>query len=173
VTHFKNTLYLTKELRIKLKKPSGLLIKDADVESLVKIIEDEKPKKLVSVGDVTSGTLKKLGITANMYVIDNKVARKRIKPIDVSAKKVYKVKNQAGTLSEEAQKTIAEAMNHDSTKIIADIDFIKGRYGVFVTKINGVGQDPNTYWLWYSWNSTTTSWEYGSVASDIINMYIG
>jgi hypothetical protein len=54
----------------------------------------------------------------------------------------------------------------NATRIIADIDFTKGQYGVFVTKINGVGQDPNTYWLWYSWNSTTTSWEYGSVASD-------
>ncbi|MBS7615247.1 hypothetical protein KEJ18_05925 [Candidatus Bathyarchaeota archaeon] len=54
----------------------------------------------------------------------------------------------------------------NATKMVADVDYITGEYGAFVTSINRVGGDPNTYWLWYTWNSTSLNWDFGPVASD-------
>ena len=45
----------------------------------------------------------------------------KIKPILAPAKKVYRVKNPPGTLTEESFKAVSEAMkNEESTKIIVD-----------------------------------------------------
>ncbi len=60
--------------------------------------------------------------------------------------------------------TGADLLN--ATRIISEVDYTKGAYGAFVTNINAVGGDPNTYWLWYTWNSTSSSWSYGPVACD-------
>lgn len=108
-------------MRSKLKKPLGMLIKDSNIEGLLKIIGDEKPEKLISVGDVTSSRLLKIGVTPDIMVVDNKIARKEIQPIDASAERVYKVRNPAGTLTDEAWRTMTEIMKNDEvTKIIVD-----------------------------------------------------
>ncbi|MEM2889180.1 MAG: hypothetical protein QXR42_06855 [Candidatus Bathyarchaeia archaeon] len=54
----------------------------------------------------------------------------------------------------------------NATRIVANVDYITGEYGAFVTSINHVGGDPNTYWIWYTWNSTSLNWDFGLVASD-------
>ena len=55
----------------------------------------------------------------------------------------------------------------NATQIVAEVDYTSGgKFGAFVNRINGVGQDPNTYWLWYTWNSTSSKWDPGLVASD-------
>jgi len=54
----------------------------------------------------------------------------------------------------------------NATRIVSEVEYTRGVYGAFVTRINGVGGDPNTYWLWYVWNSTSSSWDVGMVASD-------
>jgi len=108
-------------LRSKLKKPLGTLIRESNVDDLLKIIGDEKPKKLISVGDATSRRLLKIRVTPDIIVIDNKIARTEIRPIDIPAERVYKVKNPAGTLTDEAWRTMAEVMESDKvTKIIVD-----------------------------------------------------
>ena len=52
------------------------------------------------------------------------------------------------------------------TEIVAEVDYIIGEYGAFVTHINGVGGETNKYWIWYIWNSTENSWSWGPVACD-------
>jgi len=54
----------------------------------------------------------------------------------------------------------------NATRIVSEVNYTRGTYGAFVTHINFVGGDPNTYWLWYSWNSTSSNWDFGPVACD-------
>lgn len=116
-----DSLYLTKELMEKLKAPLGILLKGNYKSTLYEMIENEKPEKLISVGDFTSNRIQEYGITPNMIVVDNKTERKEMKPVSFPAKKVYDVKNPAGTLSREARKTMTEAMKNDGyTRINVD-----------------------------------------------------
>jgi len=61
----------------------------------------------------------------------------------------------------------------NATRTVAEVDYTRGQYGAFVTRINGMGQDPKTYWLWYTWNSTTSIWDFGPVASDMYTLHEG
>jgi len=59
----------------------------------------------------------------------------------------------------------------NATQAIAEVEYTIGTYGVFVTKINGVGGESNAYWLWYFWNGT--GWEWGPVACDAYTLRNG
>ncbi|MBS7635154.1 hypothetical protein KEJ34_06675 [Candidatus Bathyarchaeota archaeon] len=54
----------------------------------------------------------------------------------------------------------------NSTMKVAMVEYIIGEYGVFVTKINGVGGDPNRFWLWYYLDPDKEEWILGPVACD-------
>lgn len=53
-----------------------------------------------------------------------------------------------------------------ASQIVASVDYSTSDLGAFVNKINGVGGDPGTYWLWYFWDSEKGSWEFGPVGCD-------
>jgi hypothetical protein len=55
----------------------------------------------------------------------------------------------------------------NATRIVAEVGYTLGQWGAFVTHINDVGGDPNTFWVYYAWNSTSTSWDYGLVPADL------
>ncbi|MBS7606307.1 DUF4430 domain-containing protein [Candidatus Bathyarchaeota archaeon] len=59
-----------------------------------------------------------------------------------------------------------ESTLFEAIRRVAKVEYITGQYGVFVTHINGVGGDPNRYWIWYLWNPTTKEWTWGPVACD-------
>lgn len=65
----------------------------------------------------------------------------------------------------------ADVLN--ATRIVAEVNYIRGQYGAFVTHIRGVGGDPNTYWLWYVWNSTSARWDFGPIACDAYVLHEG
>ncbi|KYH40133.1 MAG: hypothetical protein AYL31_007420 [Candidatus Bathyarchaeota archaeon B26-1] len=54
----------------------------------------------------------------------------------------------------------------DATRIIAELNYTKYSFGIFITSINGVGGDLGYYWVWYTWNSTSGEWEFGPVGCD-------
>jgi len=53
-----------------------------------------------------------------------------------------------------------------ATQIVASVEYSTSEYGAFVNKINGVGEDPDTYWLWSYWDPDKRSWEFGPVGAD-------
>ena len=53
-----------------------------------------------------------------------------------------------------------------ATQIAASVDYSTSDFGAFANKINGVGGDPGTYWLWYFWDPDKGSWEFGPVGCD-------
>lgn len=115
---------LTPTLRKKLKSPLGLLIQGSFRETmrrLKKIIENDKPSTLISVGDVVSSNMIKHGIPPRVLIVDNKVMRKRIAPIQVRVNRTLHLKNPAGTLAEEAWTVMREALRKKrQTRVVVD-----------------------------------------------------
>jgi len=115
---------LTPELRIKLKKPLGTLIRGSFAETMKTfkdIIEDEKPAAIISVGDTVSRNLEENHVIPKVSIVDNRVMRRSAKPIALKTEKTVTVKNPQGTITEEAHKAIQEAMKSDyRVKIVVD-----------------------------------------------------
>jgi len=88
---------------------------------LKQIIKEEKPSKIISVGDIVSKNMTEHHIPIHTIIVDNKVAREIIKPIKVKAEKTLHVKNPAGTLTPETWTTIQEALKQDQpTQVLVD-----------------------------------------------------
>ena len=53
-----------------------------------------------------------------------------------------------------------------ATKMVASVDYSVSELGAFVNKINGVGEDPNCFWLWNYLDPETGGWVFGPVGCD-------
>jgi len=115
---------LTPELRKKLKKPIGTLIRGSFNETMKKLkdlVKKENPPMIISVGDSVSKNLTKNNMPLKLSIVDNKVMRKRIQPIALKADETLYVKNPPATLTEEALATIQEALEQNRrVKIVVD-----------------------------------------------------
>src|SRR4030042_5846609 len=115
---------LTPELRIKLKQPLGILIKGSFVETMRRLKalgEKEKPPSIVAVGDTVSRNLTENGFAPKLTIVDNKCMRKNTKPPRLATDQAFYVKNPQGTITDEAEETIARALQgKQSVKIIVD-----------------------------------------------------
>ncbi len=115
---------LTPELRKKLKKPIGTLLRGSFNETMKKLkdlVEKENPPMIVSVGDSVSKNLTENDMFPKLSIVDNRVMRKRIQPIALTADKTLYVKNPPGTITDEALATIQEALEHNRrVKVVVD-----------------------------------------------------
>jgi len=85
------------------------------------MVEQDKPAKLVSVGDQTTQDLADHSLPPDILIVDNKIMRQKIPPISATAELVVKVKNPAGTITEEAWLAVEKAArNPERTKIIVE-----------------------------------------------------
>lgn len=101
-------LILPKRLRKKLKKPFGRLYTSPEDAS---IPEDAF---IISVGDVTTHNLLKIGLKPNLAIIDNLIQRKTSKYKIRYDAKILKCENPPGTITDELWTSITEAIK--STK---------------------------------------------------------
>jgi uncharacterized protein (UPF0218 family) len=115
---------LTPELRIKLKKPIGTLIRGSFAETMTilkDITEKESPILIISVGDTVSKNLTKNHIFPRLSIVDNRVMRRNVQPIPFATEKTIRVKNPPGTITEEAIEAIQEALKSNCrVKIVVD-----------------------------------------------------
>lgn len=115
---------LTPELRRKLKKPLGTLIRGSFNETMKKfkdIVQEEKPTSIISVGDTVSKNLDKNKIFPLLSIIDNKVMRKNVQPTQLAVEKSVYVKNPQGTITDEAIAAVQEVFNENHrAKIVVD-----------------------------------------------------
>ena len=115
---------LTPNLRKELKSPLGLLIPGSFEETttaLKRLIEKEKPVKIISVGDVVSETMIKNCVYPHVLVVDNKVLREPVKPFEVEVDRTLYVKNPPGMLEEDAWAVMREALKLEGlTKVLVD-----------------------------------------------------
>lgn len=104
---------LTSELRRKLKEPIGTLIRGSFKETMKRfrnVVEKENPPSIISVGDTVSKNLMKTHIFPQLSIVDNKVMRRRINPVQLVAEETIYTRNPPGTITEEACKKIHEAL---------------------------------------------------------------
>lgn len=115
---------LPQEMQGQLKKPWGTLIRGSFTETtnkLKEILREEKPPKLVSVGDRVSKNLIENEVFPNLLIIDNKVMRTALKLVFLPSDKEVHVKNPQGTITEEALNAVHEAFKADCrVKIVVD-----------------------------------------------------
>ena len=85
------------------------------------MVDEEKPTKIVSVGDQVSQDLASHSLTPDILIVDNRIMRREINPISVSAPVVVNIKNQAGTITDEAWIALEQAAENSSrVKIVVD-----------------------------------------------------
>lgn len=115
---------LTANLRRELKSPLGLLIKgslETTTRTLRRLVEKERPEKIISVGDIVSGTMIKGGIYPQISVVDNRVSREPVEPFRMEVDRTLHVKNPPGVLTEEAWDVMKKALRLDGvTRVLVD-----------------------------------------------------
>ncbi|MEM2117658.1 MAG: DUF359 domain-containing protein [Candidatus Bathyarchaeia archaeon] len=115
---------LTPELRIRLKKPLGTLIRGSFAETMKKfkeMVDKEKPACIISVGDTVSRNLVENRILPQLSIVDNRVMRRTAQPLPPTEHKIVNVRNPPGTITEEAFVTIQDALKTTwKTKIVVD-----------------------------------------------------
>jgi len=91
------------------------------MKELTEIIRKDKPKCIISVGDVVSQNMLKQGIQTQIVIIDNKVMRENTQPLETAITRKISVKNPAGTLTPETWLVIEQALRQKQpTQIIVE-----------------------------------------------------
>jgi len=80
------------------------------MKELTELILREKPKCIISVGDVVSQNVLKHGIHAQIIIVDHRVMRENSVQIKTAIYKKINVKNTAGTLTPETWRVIEQAL---------------------------------------------------------------
>lgn len=104
---------LTPELRLKLKRPLGALIRGSFAETIQEFrsfLEKEKPTRIISVGDTVSKTLINNSIIPDLTILDNKTMRRRAKPVSFMTEKSIEVTNPPATITSEAISAIQNSL---------------------------------------------------------------
>jgi len=109
---------LTASLRKELKKPLGLLIRgppDQTIKKLKLVIEEKKPKLVISVGDEVSRNMTLGGLRPDIIVLDGKIMRKPVTLLEAHTDRTIKLRNPAGTLTEDAETKVKDALSSRSS----------------------------------------------------------
>lgn len=107
-----------------MKNPIGLLIKGSfryTTERLEELVAKRKPRKLIAVGDKVSANIFGKGIALDVAIVDNRVMRKPIAPVELEAWKTYNLTNPAGTIADEAWEILKQAVGQKArAKILVE-----------------------------------------------------
>jgi uncharacterized protein (UPF0218 family) len=104
---------ITSELRAKLKKPFGVLVRGSFSETVNKLkamVAAEQPPLIISVGDTVSRNLHGCGMSPQLSITDCRVMRKSVEPASFEGKKTVCVKNPQGAITEEAILAVRKAL---------------------------------------------------------------
>lgn len=100
------------EVRTRLKHPLGRLIvgpPEKTIKALREVVEQERPTRLLTVGDVVASNILGGGMKVDFLVVDAKSKREPVKPLPLDGFEVVKVKNPAGVITREAYEAVRDA----------------------------------------------------------------
>jgi len=121
---FEEEIIFDEEAKEKVRKPLGRLFvgkSPETTERLAEYIRERKPTMLIVVGDFSAKELGRIGIHADIYVVDGRVERKPSERFtDESAFRVF-TKNPAGTISADAANALKEAI-HSGKRTVVYVD---------------------------------------------------
>ena len=84
------------------------------------LVQQTKPLKVTTVGDIVSRETLATGIQVNLRILDQMTLRKRIGPIEIKAERTYRVSNPAGVITKEAWDIIKEALQDREAVIFVE-----------------------------------------------------
>lgn len=115
---------ITPVLRTKFKEPFGTLIQgsfDKTMSKMKELVNEERPLRTISVGDVVSRNLHEHNINPQLTIIDTKFLRNQNMPEKISVEKTVHVNNPKGTITKEAIFAIKEALEkNEHTHIVVE-----------------------------------------------------
>jgi len=117
-------LKLRPDQRALLKEPMGVLIPgsgDPVWKGVKNLISELKPKLIVAVGDETSKLFADRDLSADVYIVDGNVMRKKIKALKIQAPKRFELQNPAGFISSKAWDVISQSLSIGGGVVI-DVD---------------------------------------------------
>jgi len=117
------TYVLPERLRTTLRRPLGELVQGLDIDLgqlLRKIILQEKPTKLILVGDSVSRRASQAGVAADVMIIDNLEKRQKAIPYAHSRSRVITARNQAGRIEDEARLAVERAIRGEADLVEID-----------------------------------------------------
>lgn len=109
----RKTLNLPESMRAELKKPLGKLLTGSPSETVKLLRRDltqNKPPYFAVVGDFTSKNVLDAGLEPDLVVVDNRVMRSEVPPVDLGERQKITAFNQAGTVEPSAWSAIEEAV---------------------------------------------------------------
>ncbi|MGA2239899.1 MAG: DUF359 domain-containing protein [Candidatus Bathyarchaeia archaeon] len=116
-------LILTEELRRSLKNPLGKLLPGSGPEIYEEISTTfslKKPPRVIFVGDAVTRNALAKGIRRDIMIIDNREKRAQTKPLDAHATRIFRVRNDPGTIGSEAWAAVEEAVESGDAMMIVD-----------------------------------------------------
>ncbi|MCL7387968.1 MAG: GTP-dependent dephospho-CoA kinase family protein [Thaumarchaeota archaeon] len=118
---FDEEIIFSEDAKEKVRKPLGKLFEGKPPETterLAEYIRERKPTMLIIVGDFSAKELSRIGIHADIYVVDGRVERKLSEKFtDESAFQVF-TKNPAGTISTDAANALKEAIRSGKRAVV-------------------------------------------------------
>jgi len=94
---------------------------DETMEELKKLIDEEKPPKIIAVGDCVSENMINHNLLPHILVVDNQIMREKIDPVVMNVDQTLRVKNPAKTLTNETFSAMQEALKSGKrTRILVD-----------------------------------------------------
>lgn len=119
-----------------LRKPVGRLLR-GDPEKIIRevkrMIIEESPPLVISVGDYTSEMLRRGGVPVNLYIIDGRVERVCVDLFKPEGMKVIRAVNEPGTLNPEAVAKLHELIQERDLK--NTVLFIKGEEDILTLAV--------------------------------------
>jgi uncharacterized protein (UPF0218 family) len=116
-------LILTQDLRAILKHPLGRLLSGSGSEiyqEIQRLASTKNPPRVILVGDAVSRHAVEARIRRDVMIIDNKEMRGDAKSFDASAKTVFRVRNQPGTIGFDAWAAAKEAIERGESVLVVD-----------------------------------------------------
>ena len=106
-------LFLPESMRAELKKPLGILLIGPNTRTvglLREILDDKDPAIFAVVGDFTSKNILEAGLDPDIVVVDNRVMRSEVPPVNMGDRRQFTSSNQAGTVDPSAWHALREAV---------------------------------------------------------------
>ncbi|EMR73100.1 hypothetical protein MCGE09_00122 [Thaumarchaeota archaeon SCGC AB-539-E09] len=100
-------------MRFELKLPLGMLLEGTPSETikqLRQLLTQYKPPMLAVVGDFTSKNIMESCLDPDIYVIDHRIMREEVEPLEHDKREVYYTNNRPGTVDIEAWRVLKNAV---------------------------------------------------------------
>ena len=110
----RHSLILPESMRQELKTPLGRLVTgdpSKTVEVLREFIQDTKPAAFAVVGDFTTKNILDAGLHPDIYVVDHRVMRIDVDPLNHGEREAFTTDNPAGTINSESWVALEKAVS--------------------------------------------------------------